>query len=927
MHKQQSNNIIKQRACRWLLAVAIAWTALTAVAQDGRPLVIVCDWDFAPYEYAIDGKAAGFNVDVIHTILKELGIPHEFQAKARKQCVSLFKDHQADLIVDFRGRYKEGTYYPTVNPLGYYHIMAAHKKGEPDVTSVAQLKDCGTIAFNGLNDSIASMILGDGILEAKKVYCSARDALSSVSDGVYNYFIWGEEPLKWKIKELNLTDIVYKKLPGVPSSEIHIVGYDKQLIDAIDSQFARLVQRGVIERLSDRWFHPERTPEHSPRTVITIALAVFLFSVFIIVLHIFTRIRVKAAIQRNEEMGAMMHQALSMGNYSVLMLDLKQNRITNQHGNILPQEGISLQEMMQYIHPDDREAMIKRRRNRTEEKEQVKTFNMRWNTGTREKPVWQSTTGYSYPEFDEHHRPVNIVIISRDITDEVEHEEHDRETASRYLRMFDSTVLAMSFYDKNGRLIDLNEKMKELCGLSDKNLEFFRTISIFDVDMLRGDFQPDSKEDFYVGQHMLYPELGIDKYIELRVSPTLDENGELMYYILTVSDVTNERNLYMDLKQQNEILQQTEDTNCRYEQEMRTLMENCNMYVWHVDLNTNIISFSRSLGTVDFTRTMQEHLESIYEEERKQAYQTVQNLKGFDSTFSVIHHFRYTPIDTEPTWYATSGMALKDEKGNVTSLIGIVRNVTDLMEAQEQLKKETARAENSGILKSTFLANMTHEIRTPLNAIVGFTDLLHMVEAPEERKEFVRIIRNNCDMLMRLINDIFEASTMDVKPLEIKPEEVDFALFFNVISQSLAQRVQEPGVEFIVDNPYQQFITTLDKGRMQQVITNFVTNAVKYTHQGHIRIGYRYQDSGLYMYCEDTGTGIPKEKQQSVFERFVKLNDFVQGTGLGLSICKSIAERSNGRIGVDSEGEGHGSNFWIWVPCCVLSQTPASDSQ
>jgi len=186
---------------------------------------------------------------------------------------------------------------------------------------------------------------------------------------------------------------------------------------------------------------------------------------------------------------------------------------------------------------------------------------------------------------------------------------------------------------------------------------------------------------------------------------------------------------------------------------------------------------------------------------------------------------------------------------------------------------------------------------------------------------------------------------MDVKPLAIVPEEVDFSIEFDIVCQSLAQRVQEPGVQFIADNPYESLITTLDMGRMQQVITNFVTNAVKYTQKGYIRVGYCLMDEdkipvtstpstptsasttfsahpstviqrrGLYIFCEDTGAGIPKDKQARVFDRFVKLNDFVQGTGLGLAISKSIAASCNGHIGVVSEGEGKGSTFWMWVPC------------
>jgi signal transduction histidine kinase len=372
-----------------------------------------------------------------------------------------------------------------------------------------------------------------------------------------------------------------------------------------------------------------------------------------------------------------------------------------------------------------------------------------------------------------------------------------------------------------------------------------------------------------------------------------------------------------------------EATNNRYEEEMKTLLENCNMYVWHYELGSELITFSRSLKQVDFSRTMEEHIESMYEDEQEQARQMLQNLPNVKKSFSMVHHFRHTPPHNRPCWFAISGMPLHDKQGRCIGQFGVIRIITDLMEAQQRLKEETSRAEDSGRLKSAFLANMTHEIRTPLNAIVGFSDLLPVIDEPEERMEFIRIIRNNCDMLLRLINDILEASSMG-QALAIEPEEVDFAQVFDDICQTLAQRVQEPGVEFIKDNPYTTLRTVLDKGRVQQVLTNFTTNAVKYTHEGHIKVGYRQEvravggaepRQGLYFYCEDTGAGIPKEKQPKVFERFVKLNDFVQGTGLGLSICQSIADRCGGEIGVSSEGEGHGSTFWFWIPCEEIKET------
>ena len=171
-------------------------------------------------------------------------------------------------------------------------------------------------------------------------------------------------------------------------------------------------------------------------------------------------------------------------------------------------------------------------------------------------------------------------------------------------------------------------------------------------------------------------------------------------------------------------------------------------------------------------------------------------------------------------------------------------------------------------------------------------------------------------MLLRLIDDIMVISAMDSNGLIIRPEDCDFAHEFKNMCQSLSQRVENQNIQFIQDNPYKVLHTKLDIGRITQVLTNFVTNAVKYTKEGHIKVGYRLQDDGIYIYCEDTGCGIPEDQCSKVFERFVKLNDFIQGTGLGLSICKAIAERSNGKIGVDSK-LGEGSTFWIWVPCTI----------
>ena len=898
-----------------------------------KPITIVCDWDFAPYEYFNgEGKSDGFNIEVLNTILNDLEIPHRFIMGARNNTVETFRNHQADLIIDYSQRFVGEPYYRTVNSLEYNTMAIAFNKDTPPLTKVEQLKGV-TIAVVGINDTIVRTSLFKELKDAKIKYHTARDALGNIETGKLKYFVWGKELIEWRMREYNLTNIIVEPL-DIPATEINIVGYDKELIEDIDNQFARLQQSGKIDIMRDKWFHPERVAQRTSPVVRYVILGVLLLSLLIYAIYRITKARVRKALQRNSVTEAMMRQALNMGNYSVIINNLRQNRVSNQHGHAVPDEGITMKQMMEKIHPEDREMMKNRRSVMERLKGQPHPFTLRWNKGTKDTPEWSTITGYSYPELDIHKKPMSIVIVSRDITDDMRKEQEIRELTNRYIKMFDSSLLAMSFYDKDGHLINLNENMKKLCGLTDESLKFFWATSFFDIDIMKGDFDPKSHDLFHVCQRMLYPDIGIDKYVELSVNPITNDKGSLVYYVVTGRDVSEERTMYLELQRQRKDLNETSEKNMLYEKELRTLLENCNMYVWHADPMKKEIYFSRSQHGEEFKETFDEYLEGMEETHRQQAMVNIEHIADIKGPYLVVHRFNHTPVTDKPAWFSVSGMPILDENGNLKSHFGLVRDITNLMEAQERLKEETARAENSAMLKSTFLANMTHEIRTPLNAIVGFSDLLQTIEGKEERKEFISIIRNNCDMLMRLINDIFEASTMDIKPLAIVPRRVDFAKEFNVVCQSLAQRVQNPDVKFIADQPFDTLITTLDMGRMQQVITNFVTNAVKYTHKGHIRVGYcmmtedkipghplttSQQSPGLYIFCEDTGTGIPKNKQARVFDRFVKLNDFVQGTGLGLAICKSIAQRCGGCIGLNSEGEGKGSTFWIWVPCTQIS--------
>ena len=240
----------------------------------------------------------------------------------------------------------------------------------------------------------------------------------------------------------------------------------------------------------------------------------------------------------------------------------------------------------------------------------------------------------------------------------------------------------------------------------------------------------------------------------------------------------------------------------------------------------------------------------------------------------------------------------------------------DLVKQNKTLEIALEKAKESDQMKSAFLANMSHEIRTPLNAIVGFSNLLNTdVDIDrEERTQFLELINTNSDLLLKLINDILDLSRIESGRMTFSFDNYDLSELIHDIYNTY-QMMMPPGVELCIEVPETPVIIYTDKHRLMQVITNFLNNAIKFTSEGYIKVGYSFNSGSqqVHIFVEDTGKGIAKEKQAAVFERFTKLDEFAKGTGLGLSICKVITERFNGKITVSSE-EGTGSRFTVILP-------------
>jgi len=528
--------------------------------------------------------------------------------------------------------------------------------------------------------------------------------------------------------------------------------------------------------------------------------------------------------------------------------------------------------------------------------------------------------------YDKEGLPKTIIGIQTDTTDDHERREKARRLAMRYQTVFNSSLVDMIFYDKNGVLSDINDTACETFGIVNKEALLARKVRITDIpsyrnidtdtlDIIRISSITDIDRTKQTDERIPEVKVGGKFYYEATVSSVRDEDGTFMGVIAAGRNITEMVREHHRQRANAQLLR-------KRNQEIQTYIDNINytLRVSGVRLinyhpETHEMEISSDLNRAEYRLQQIRCISLIDPEDRRRARGLFLRMdRRREGAFMETIRTRFRDEEGKAVYLTFSVVPVTDKEGQISHYFGMARNDTEMHYTEVRLREETEKAQETEELKNTFLQNMSYEIRTPLNAVLGFAELFNAPHDEEDEPVFAEEIKRNTGDLLALVNDILFMSRLDAGMVEMNYQETDFAAMFDGYCY-MGWSTLTPGVTVNVENPYSRLVIVIDGQQLGEVIHKLCAYAAHHTTEGYIRTKYEYRHGELSIAIEDTGAGYTKEALAHVFDRFAREEDNSRyGTGLDLPIIKELITQMGGSIEIQSE-QGKGSTVYVIIPC------------
>ena len=891
------------------------------VYNDKRPLIYEDAWDLWPYVFLNEnGEPDGYNIDLLKMIFKELDIPYEIRLRPTLEAQKDLKDHKSDLMLRMDADFARhnSSYGRTIVQI-FTHSLVKPKGQAVNARNGKELSRYPVIVHDKSFSHYKLMENG----WAKEIipYDDMKEAIQNVSTENNGIILWNSMSLKWLMTKYHTDNL--EIIPfDFPYGEYKFFANDQHLLNQLDSVYSILRSNDRLTAIQNKWFYPERQETGIPSWIWDMVKFFTILAVGILVYYTFFKIRERKMTQKINKENQRLSLIMKTSNVMFCTYNVSSQYFTVMDSSGHAERSYSLLEYSHRFDPNDFTNLTDGLRNVIGGKSETVTIQLK-EYGNNLIDSNNYTVTLSVLRRDKHKRPSIIIILKTDTTQDRMRQALIKESMLRYQSLFNSALVDMVYYDADGYISDMNTKALSVIGVDNEEIRR-RKISLRDVLGMK-DLDIDKFEYFYATQLYKSPNdnralnkmLGKDKlYYELQVMPIYDKFGSRIGFFGTGRNVTESANSYRKLKENSKKLQIVKDNVSTYVHNIDYVLSVGGISLVNYRLDTHTLTVYSEIGHEKYSLTQTRALAFVDSSSEKQALRVLNKMDN-RQTGSIIVDVKTCirrrkdrlPLHLQFNFVPT----IVD--GEITEYFGLIRDISEIKAVEEKLAEESVRAQEVETVKNAFLHNMSHEIRTPLNTVVGFSELFEMEHSPEDEAVFINEIKENSASLLKLINDILVLSRLDAGMITLSPQPVDFASIFAGRCSSVWDNHKQPGVEYIVQSPYNQLVVEIDEPNVSMIINKIITNAIQHTKSGSVLARYEYIADRLLVSVEDTGSGIKKENLENIFGRFVTGAN--NGAGLGLSICHELVHYMGGTIELTST-EGKGTTVWFSIPCKLV---------
>ena len=883
-----------------------------------HPLIYEDAWDLWPYAFLDNGEPTGYNVDLVKMICEELDIPYIIKLKDNQLALNDLKEGRADLTMGMRAPFHDhyGEYGKAV--LQLFTHSYAHVKGTPQpILQLDDLADNSVIVHDG---SLSHHIMQErGWGKNAIPYQDMKEAVLKISTDKEGIILWNTMSLKWLINQYQTDNL--ELLPSdMPHGEYVFMSNNTQLLALMDSTYNLLRAQDRLTSLENKWFYPERKETGIPSWIWTIANVMVVIFVGSIVFLWYYKVQERRLTRKNRRDNTRLALTLKASGIKIWTYDVKRQTVTwlDINGNTKHEDTL-----LQFFHgysPHDFEQMMQALNTITSQQADNLEIMVKAPSDTDSNVICDYAIAISVLHRDADGKPAVIIGTRNDISQDRQRQRRVRETLTRYQAIFDSIMVDMLYFDKSGKLVDLNDKACETFHFQRENIQE-KGIDMCTLYGLKSEeLSINRKESFYATIPLDIPNTdGGKKHIwyELKLQALYNLDDQLQGFYGTGREVT-ETSINYHLRQ--EALLQMNQAN----KKARLYMDNINyalkaggMRFAKYQPATHTFTIYRKMEEIQNRLTQTRAMNLLTETSRILALRTLNSMDSYADIPIDVTLKTKLKLHGGENLFVQFLLVPSYHNNTVKEYVGVCRDVSAQKNTEEALEIETQKAQEVETVKNSFLHNMNYEIRTPLNSIVGFAEFFQMPHAIEDEPIFVNEIKENSSKLLKLINNILFLSRIDARMIEIKTQPTDFALTFDSMCNTSWGSVKAPKdkLRFIVENRYSRMILDIDNQNIGHILDQIIANAIHFTKEGTICARYDYTGDRLLVAVEDTGCGIEQRHLDHIFDRFS--TGASKGTGLGLSICYELVKLMGGNINIKSE-KGKGTTVWFTIPCKAL---------